>query len=74
MISGAFGRESYHRWAKDFLLETSMDGKNWAVVAGAAGAPTVFVSFKPTPARYLRITQMNQDLGDWAISDLQLYQ
>ena len=73
MISGAFGQDSYHRWARDFTLETSLDGKNWMVVAGTAGAPTVSLSFRPTPARYVRITQANQDLNDWAISDLQLY-
>ena len=74
MISGAFGQESYHRWAKDFVLETSMDGKNWTVVAGAGGAPSMVLSFKPIQAQHLRITEMNPDAGDWAISDLQFYE
>ena len=74
LISGAFGGAAYHLWPGDFLVEVSVDGKRWTIVASAAGAPVTELSFKPTPARFVRFTQMNQAARDWAISDLQLYE
>ena len=74
LISGAFGNAAYHRWPADFLVELSVDGKRWMTVANAAGAPVTELVFKPTSARYVRLTQTNQAPRDWAISDLQLYE
>jgi hypothetical protein len=74
LISGAFGSAAYHLWPRDFLVETSTDGKTWRVVGNAAGAPVTEIVFKPTKARFVRFTQMNQDANDWAISDLQIYE
>jgi hypothetical protein len=71
--SGAFGSETVHAWARDFLVEASNDGKTWTTVAGAAGAPRVTLVFQAQRARYLRLTLWNEAEIEWAISDLKLF-
>lgn len=57
-----------------YVLETSMDGKQYAMVAGGMGQTVLKIKIPPTVARYVRIRQTGQTAAQggswWSIDEL----
>ena len=61
-----------------YTLQLSMDGVAWGapVVQTAGETPTTIATFRPAPAKFLRITQTGTptDSEAWAIQQLRVYE
>jgi hypothetical protein len=60
-----------------FSLQVSMDGSTWgAPLVQGKGAPTTVMPFKPTPAKFIRVTQTGTPTGRefWAVAQIRVYQ
>ena len=61
---------------RGYKIEASSDGKTWSkpLTEGKGNKPIIEVSFKPTKAKFLKITQTGSVGGlYWSIHDLQVY-
>jgi hypothetical protein len=60
-----------------YKIQLSMDGKQWsAPVAEGAGSPaTTVATFRPTQAKFVRVTQTGsaEDAPAWSILNLRVY-
>jgi mono/diheme cytochrome c family protein len=63
---------------RGYTVETSMDGKSWSkpVAVGKGAGPRTTITFAPTRARYVRITQTDSvdDAPAWSIRNFRLYE
>jgi hypothetical protein len=63
---------------RSYSVETSMDGKTWSkpVAVGKGVGPRTTITFAPTLARYIRITQTDSldDAPVWSIRNLRIYE
>jgi hypothetical protein len=60
-----------------YSVQLSMDGTSWgSPVAQGAGAPTTVVQFAPSEAKFIRISQTGNAVGNeqWAIAQIRVYQ
>jgi hypothetical protein len=63
-------------FARGYRIELSLDGTNWGepVASGKSAGPVLEVSFPPTPARWIRITQTGT-VADraWTVDEVSLF-
>ncbi len=75
---GGRGGQNAGMWPRGYKVEASLDGKTWGVslAEGQGDSNTVVMDFKPTKAKFIRITQTATatNAPAWAIQKVQLYQ
>jgi mono/diheme cytochrome c family protein len=58
-----------------FSVQVSTDGTSWsAPLAQGKGAPTTIIAFKPTQAKFVRITQTGTATDRWGVARMRVYQ
>jgi len=58
---------------KQVQVEVSLDGQTWTNVGKkGGGVPSTEVSFAPTDARFVRVTQIGSGKDPWAIHEIEL--
>jgi hypothetical protein len=58
-----------------FSVQVSNDGTTWsAPLAQGKGASTTTIAFKPTEARFVRITQTGTGTDRWGVARMRIYQ
>ncbi len=58
---------------KQVQVEVSLDGQTWTNVGKkSGGVPSTEVSFAPTEARFVRVTQLGSGNDPWAIHEIEL--
>ena len=62
-------------YARRFRVEVSVDGTTWQTVAEGSGAPLTTAAFRPTRARFVRITQTSDAGGEppWVVQNLRIF-
>ena len=62
-------------YARRFRVEVSVDGTTWQRVAEGSGAPLTTAAFRPTRARFVRITQTADAGGEppWVVQNLRVF-
>jgi hypothetical protein len=62
-------------YARQYRVEVSLDGSTWQPVAEGSGAPLTTAAFRPTRAKFVRITQ-TADVADappWVVQNLRVF-
>jgi hypothetical protein len=69
LIGGTSSGETNDVWS-------TLDGATWTTLASGAGeTPTTVIQVRPTPAKFVRITQSGTQPGAlWGIQQIRLYQ
>ncbi|MFD7153260.1 discoidin domain-containing protein [Kribbella sp. NPDC059898] len=61
-------------YARDYDVAVSNDGSSWQTVSsGASSSQLTTVTFRPTHARYIRVTQTGSAGNWWSLADLRVY-
>ncbi len=62
-------------YARQFRVEVSVDGTTWQPVAEGSGAPLTTAAFRPTRAKFVRITQTADAPGapPWVVQNLRVF-
>ena len=62
-------------YARQFRVEVSVDGTMWQPVAEGSGAPLTTAAFRPTRAKFVRITQTADAPGapPWVVQNLRVF-
>jgi mono/diheme cytochrome c family protein len=60
---------------RQFRIEVSQDGRTWQQVAEGQGAALTTAAFKPTRAKYVRVTQSGDTPGapPWVVQNLKIF-
>ncbi|MEO8076370.1 MAG: discoidin domain-containing protein, partial [Acidobacteriota bacterium] len=65
-------------YPRGYSVQVSTDGKTWSkpVAAGKGGGPRTTITFPPTRAAFVRITQTDTTAGApaWSVRNLRLYE
>ena len=59
-----------------YSLQISRDGKSWGtpIAQGPGATPTTAISFRPVPAKFIRITQTGTSATQlWAVQRIRVY-
>ncbi len=77
-FGGGRGGQNNGMWPRGYKVEASIDGKTWGapLAEGQGDSGTVVIDFKPTKAKFVRITQTATaaNAPAWAIQKVQLFQ
>ncbi|HVW04360.1 MAG TPA: hypothetical protein VHB78_05090, partial [Vicinamibacterales bacterium] len=58
-----------------FSIQVSTDGTTWsAPLTRGKGAATTVMAFKPTQAKFIRITQTGTGTDRWGVARMRIYQ
>jgi hypothetical protein len=62
-------------YPRAFQVQISMDGSRWGapIAQGQGTGATTIIGFRPTQAKFIRITQTGSDATPWSIQRLRLY-
>ena len=65
-------------YPRSYSVQVSMDGKNWSkpVADGKGSGPRTTITFAPTRAQFVRITQTDSIAGapQWSIRNLRIFE
>ena len=77
-VAGAPAAPPTSGFPRGYTVETSLDGKSWSkpVAVGKGAGPRTTITFAPTRAQYVRITQTDSIDGApaWSIRNLRIYE
>jgi len=63
-------------YPRAYQVQVSMDGTTWSkpVATGTGAGATTTITFAPTQAKFVRVTETAADNAPWSIQNLRLYQ